>query len=147
MVGNSSAERNKVIIRFRDGKMLKGFTHDFTPVKDTFHVVSEQEADRGVTHKVNIDDLKAIFFVKSLEGNKDHIEKSRFAGTSHANLRGIKIRVEFYDGEVVRGTSLGYTKKRKGFFVVPVDPESNNERVYVIAQAVTDVKVGAAVVD
>ena len=56
----------------------------------------------------------------------------------------MRIRVEFNDGEIIRGISLGYSKSKKGFFVVPVDPQSNNDRIYVIAAAVRDVKIAAA---
>lgn len=59
-------------------------------------------------------------------------------------LRGMKIKVKFADGELIRGTTTGYNKKRKGFFLFPVDPQSNNERIYVVADAVHDVKVGSA---
>jgi hypothetical protein len=124
--------------------LLKGFTHDFTPVKDTFHLTSELENDKGQIYEVFCPNLKAIFFVKTLLGNKGYKEKKRFNEVDTSGMRGIKIKIEFSDGEVMCGISLGYSKKRKGFFIVPVDPKSNNERVYVIASAVRDVKLGSA---
>jgi hypothetical protein len=59
-------------------------------------------------------------------------------------LRGLKIKLEFSDGEVIRGFSLGFSKERKGFYITPIDPQSNNERIYVIADALRDVKIGSA---
>jgi hypothetical protein len=44
---------------------------------------------------------------------------------------GRKIGVVFKDGEVLVGTTQGYDRSRPGFFVVPADAESNDERVYV----------------
>ena len=44
----------------------------------------------------------------------------------------------------MRGTSLGYSKERKGFYIVPIDPDCNNERVYVVADSVRSVKIGSA---
>jgi hypothetical protein len=144
MMGEMTAERNRIVVHFRDGRLLKGFTHDFNPMKDTFHLTSELEQDTGKIYEVLCQNLKAVFFVKTLEGNVDYKEKKRFDEVDISNLRGIKIKIEFNDGEIMRGISLGYSKNRKGFFVVPVDPNSNNERVYVIASAVKDVKLGSA---
>lgn len=137
-------ERNRVVVHFKDGRLFKGYTHDFTPVKEIFHLASEQEEDKGDIYEIKVADLKAIFFVKTLEGKKDYDEKRRFEEVDTSGLRGVKIRVEFYDGEVIRGISLGYGKNRKGFFIIPVDPQSNNERIYVLSDALRDVKVGSA---
>lgn len=131
-----------VVLHFKDGRLLKGFTHDFTPMKDAFHLTSEQSKDRGSEYEINCADLKAIFFVKTLEGNKDYVEKKRFDEVDTSGLKGLKIKAEFLDGEIIRGISLGYSKSSKGFFIIPVDPESNNERIYVIADALRNVKVG-----
>ena len=144
MTSGITTERNRIVAHFKDGRLLKGFTHDFTPVKETFHLTSELEQDRGKIYEVFCPNLKAIFFVKTLEGNVNYKEKKRFSEVDTSNLRGIKIKIEFNDGEVMCGISLGYSKKRKGFFIVPVDPQSNNERVYVIASAVKEVKLGSA---
>ncbi|UCD19087.1 MAG: hypothetical protein JSU64_06595 [candidate division WOR-3 bacterium] len=144
MMDGVAAERNRIVVRFKDGRLLKGFTHDFTPVKDSFHLTSESEGDQGKIYEVFCPNLKAIFFVKTLNGDVNYKEKKRFDEVDTSGLRGIKIKVEFNDGEVLRGISLGYSRTRKGFFVIPVDPDSNNERVYVISNAVRDVKLGSA---
>lgn len=138
------AERNRIVVHYKDGRLLKGFTHDFTPVKDIFHITSELESDKGKIYEVFCPQLKAIFFVKTLEGNVNYKEKKSFDEVDTSTLKGIKIRVEFNDGEVLRGISLGYSKNRKGFFIIPVDPQSNNERVYIVTNSVRDVKLGSA---
>ena len=141
---NMGTERNRVVVHFKGGKLLKGFTHDFTPTKGVFHLTSEREEDKGRVYELELEELKAVFFVKTLDGDKDYVEKKRFEEVDEARLRGLKIRVEFYDGEIMRGISLGYSKGRSGFFILPVDPEWNNERVYVLASALRDIKVGSA---
>lgn len=132
------------VVHYKNGRLLKGFTRDFAPTKQTFHVTSEQNKDRGHEYKVNLDDLKAVFFVKSLQGNKDYAEKKKFEEVDTSGLKGLKIMVKFTDGEVIRGISLGYSKTGKGFFIIPVDPESNNERIFVVSNDVRDVKIGTA---
>ena len=140
MSSGLKSKRNRVVVRFKDGRLLKGYTHDFTPVKETFHLSSSQEKD---TSEIRTADLKAIFFVRTLEGNRDYDEKKRFDEADNPQLPGLKIKAKFSDGEVIRGTTQGYSKKRKGFFIFPVDPQSNNERVYVLADALHDAKVGS----
>jgi hypothetical protein len=135
-------QRNKVVARFKDGTSLKGYTHDFTPAKDSFHLTLEGGSPAGEVRVVQVSDLKAVFFVKSLEGDSGYREKKTFREAPDANLQGIKIRVEFEDGEVISGVSLGYNKRKPGFFVLPVDRRSNNERIYVVAAAVKNVTVG-----
>jgi hypothetical protein len=144
MVDVLNGEPNRVVVRFVDGKLLKGYTYDFMPAKDTFHLSPKREKDKGDTIDIKVDLLKAIFFVKTLEGNPDYEEKKRFDEVENPTLKGLKIKVRFFDGEFIRGTTTGYSQKRKGFFLFPVDPQSNNERIYVVANALRDVKVGNA---
>jgi len=50
---------NKVVARFRDGKIIKGFTQDFFPNKDVFHI-SGTERGKDLA-EVLVPDLKALF--------------------------------------------------------------------------------------
>jgi hypothetical protein len=134
--------RNLIVARFKDGKLLKGYTLDFSPAKDLFHLISEAEEDKGTTHEVSVENLKAIFFVKKLAGNKDYREKKEFDEVDSSHLRGLMIKVEFNDGEVIRGKTMVYSSNRQGFFVFPVDPESNNDRIYVVSSSVRNVVTG-----
>jgi hypothetical protein len=143
MEGDTESIRNRIVLHFEDNRVLKGYTDDFTPLRDKFHLIAESGPDKDNVYEVQCSDLKAIFFVKSHEGNKDYIEKKDFSDVDVVALRGLKVKVEFPDGEVIRGTSFGYSRNRKGFFVVPVDPESNNERIYVVADKLRAVRVGA----
>jgi hypothetical protein len=137
-------QRNRVVVRFNDGRMLKGYTHDFLPEKDRFHLAEEAASGSGSVHEVSVTDLKAIFFVKTFGGNKDYNEKKSFKEIDTATLHGIKIKISFRDGEVLCGLSLGYNKTKKGFFIIPIDPLSNNDRIYIVAASTTDVVVGPA---
>ena len=124
---------NRIVARFADGRMLKGTTQDFAPAKDTFHVIGSEGGSRPV--KVAVEDLKAVFFVKSLVGNAAYTELKEFGGPAH----GRKVQVTFKDGEVLVGSTQGYQQDRPGFFLVPADPRSNNDRIYVVTTAVEKV--------
>ena len=52
---------------------------------------------------------------------------------------GKRIQVKFKDGEVLIGYTSGYSPDRMGFFVFPSDPDSNNEKVFVVAAAAANV--------
>jgi hypothetical protein len=144
MTCQQETTRNKVVAHYNDGKLLKGYTHDFTPARNTFHLTCQLENDYGTVYEVKLTDLKAIFFVKTWKGSFAYKEKKRFDEADTSHLRGMKIKVVFKDGETIRGVSLGYSKMKKGFFVIPLDPRSNNERIYVVAAAVREVKIAAA---
>jgi hypothetical protein len=81
--------------------------------------------------EISIKDLKAVFFVKDFAGNPQHVKSNEFDPSRPQNGR--KIRVEFKDGEVLVGTTMGYQPGRQGFFILPADTGSNNERCYVVS--------------
>ncbi len=131
MIGNNE---NKVIAHYADGGLLKGTTLDFFPSKDTFHVLE----DSGDIHEVVVNELKAIFFVKSFDGDPDRQERRGFF-TRYT--QGKKVMVEFHDGETVFGYTLSYSTKGLGFFMFPGDPNSNNTKIFIVHKTTRRVKV------
>ena len=131
-------EHVKVVMRYTDGSLIKGYTNDFYPNKPLFHVhpAENDPADKAI--EVRVGELKAVFFVKDFAGNPSYNERNSFEeGTS---ITGRKIEVTFTDGEVLVGTTVGYAPNRQGFFVQPADTESNNLRVYAVSSAVKKVR-------
>jgi len=140
------ADREKSVVRFRDGRMLKGYLSGFSPHAEKGVV----EEETGASHSVSVEELKAVFFVRSFEGDQSHKEKKSY-GSSH--VKGHRAFVKFKDGESMVGFLDGsvpwergfFLSRRegdtKGFFVYPADSEANNIRVFVVASAVSDVTV------
>ena len=126
---------NRVVARFRDGKRIKGLTTDFVPTRDFFHV----SLDDGKVVTVRHLDLKAVFFVRDFAGDPSHRRTNEFP--ADRPVSGRKIRVVFSDGEILIGTTQGYTPGRAGFFVVPADATTNEERCFVIAAATREVNL------
>ena len=124
---------NKVVARFADGRIIKGVTADFFPTKDLFHVNVTGTLASEEPVEIRTQELKALFFVKDLVGDPQHVERKEF-DAAHPPA-GRKIIVKFKDGEVLVGTTSGYQPERPGFFLVPADPTSNIERCYVVAAA------------
>ena len=128
-------EQVKVVARYSDGRIVKGYTNDFFPKKTVFHV-GNGPSDKGVQIQVN--DLKALFFVKDFEGNPEYDEHKTFVEGQAA--QGRKVLVTFHDGETLTDSVLGYDTNRPGFFLIPADKDSNNMRVFVVQAAVDQFK-------
>ena len=130
--------QNKIVAHFQDGRLLKGFTGDFLPVKPTFHLTPTDGPQQSKPMEVRVADLKAIFFVKDLAGRSNpHPRRQEF--DPGKPVVGRKIRVVFIDQEVLVGTTQGYDRSRPGFFVMPADTETNDERVFVVTAATQQV--------
>ena len=127
----------KVVARYIDGRRVKGFSQDFFPNKDRFHIYSAAKPS-GEAAEVLIKDLKAVFFVRDFTGNAMYDERKGYKEGDKPSGR--KIEVTFRDGEVLIGTTLGYDPSRPGFFLFPADPKSNNIRIYAISTAVKKVR-------
>jgi hypothetical protein len=128
---------NKIVARFADGRMVKGKTADFFPTKDVFHVTVEAAPPGAKPLEINRKELKALFFVKDLAGDRRHVERNKFDPSRPP--AGRRIKVVFKDGEVLIGTTTGYQPGRPGFFIVPADAGSNIERCYVVTAATREV--------
>jgi hypothetical protein len=128
----------KVVVRYANGEVSKGYSLDFLPNKDQFHLQPYDKSVGQGPQKIMVKNLKAIFFVKDFEGNPDYSERRNFSVTDRA--QGKKIEVVFKDGERVVGSTMGYDRSRLGFFIVPVDMNGNNERVYVVQSSIEIVR-------
>lgn len=130
-------ERLKVVARYKDGKVIKGFTHDFFPNKDRFHLFPPDDPSaNGI--EVVISRLKAVFMVRDFAGNPQYNERKEYI--EGEKFSGVQVEITFADGEVLVGSTLGYDPKRQGFFFFPADPKSNNIRVFVVSSALKNVR-------
>lgn len=118
---------NIVVVQFKDKTVTKGKTNDFFPNKAIFHLIGNS----GETTQIAVEDLKAIFFVKNMNGDKDR--KDNYSDDISGGGR--KIQVRFKDGETIIGYTLGYSPDRQGFFMTPADLKGNNERIFVVKSA------------
>jgi hypothetical protein len=128
----------KIIARFRDGRMTKGHSQDFFPNKATFRIYENSTGISGEPIEVKVNDLKAIFFVKTFEGDPQHQERKTYLDEEKASGR--KVEVTFSDGEVMEGAVLGYNPRQAGFFLFPIDSEGNNIRIFVVNESVKHVR-------
>ncbi len=118
--------QNKIVVHFSDGTILKGHSNDFRPNKTEFHL----ETLENETPLINVADLKAVFFVRDHQGpGLPRSYDSTIAGA------GRKVKATLSDGEEIIGYASSYSPDRIGFFLVPADLNSNNERIFVVASS------------
>ena len=134
-------DNQKVILRFLSGRIIKGYISDFSPLNNHISVIDETSNKQDI----QLNELKAVFYVKSFEGNKLYFEKKSFTKT---NQKGKKILVRFKDGERLIGYLEGdvpwqrgffLESKKDGFFIIPSDDQTNNIKVFVVSTSVTNV--------
>ena len=140
---------DRVVIRY-NGEVIKGYLEQQKAedlggllgqanrrIQDTLTV----RLENGELKQVPTAKVKAIFFVKSFEGQSERDELKFF---SHAPIvHGIWTQVHFLDGEVVEGivhNSMHHLVD-PGFFLIPTDPGSNNKLIYVTKSALKDYRV------
>src|SRR5262249_5210223 len=135
------SESPLVVARFLDGKTHKGTTQDFNPNRSSFHLIP---AAGGARVEIACALLKAIFFVKSLQGDASRQDLRGFIAAPAATVHGKKLAVRFKDGEILCGYTLSYRPDRQGFFLFPSDAQGNNLRIYVLVGATMEVQAGPA---
>lgn len=123
---------NKIVVRYADGTIKKGTTQDFFPNKDMFRL---REEDNGDCLDIKVKELKAVYFVKDYDGNPEYQESN---DKERVGL-GRKIKVHFNDGETLVGYTQGFSRDRAGFFLSPCDPESNNDKAFIVTAATDNV--------
>ena len=126
-MNRSDGQSDKVVVRYRDGSISKGFTGEFAPDKELFHV----RLLSGDVVPVRMEKLKAVFFVKDFQGDREYIENDRGIDP----WGGRRVEVHFEDGEIIRGYTLHYEASDHGFFMTPADSRSNNKSVFVLTAA------------
>jgi hypothetical protein len=112
---------DKVVLRYRDGRTERVTLDPIDASREVLTV--HRDGDAG---EVPFSDLKAVFFPR--------IEQE---GLEEAS--GMRLAIEFNDGEVIRGTAH-YNPERNGFFLFPSD-RSKNDRIFVVNSAIVSVEV------
>jgi hypothetical protein len=127
----------KIVVRYVDGDIVKGFTQDFHASRAQFSLWPSIHAAKSDRLVIPMGRLKAVFFVRDFAGNAGYRERKAFATRGG---HGRRIEVTFLDNETVLGTTLNYRPDGQGFFLIPADTEGNNSRIFVIASAVRRVR-------
>ena len=128
---------NKVVVHTVSGEILKGYTADFSKDRSGFLLTTEEEQIR-MNQTIELKELKAVFFVKSFEGNFLHKTLHTFD-----DLKGYgrKVMLKFRDGERFYGRVEVLRPGDQGFFIYPLDEDSNTIRAFVLKDFITDIRL------
>lgn len=126
----------KIVVRYTEGQILKGYTQDFNPARSQFSLWPSLTATARERVIVPLARLKGVFFVRDFAGNPGYVDRVDSDQPQH----GRRIAVTLLDDEVISGRTLNYRADGSGFFVVPADPLNNNIRVFIVATAVREVR-------
>jgi hypothetical protein len=144
---------DQTVLHMLTGKLLKGLLTDFTPTANTVHLQLESEQSKGPV-EIDVSDLKAIYYVRSLSGNNGYKKKRYFksvrddrdsslqARDTEAPLspvlihpqgpstpKGKRVMVRFKDGEIVCGFIEGELPWKDGFLTA-TDPNLKGFFIY-----------------
>lgn len=131
-----SRSPGRVVVRYADGRVLKGYA-DFDPEQPVFRLVPLAEPDaEGI--EIPVKDLKALFFVRTFDGDPRHQDSRDLYQARPPETR--KVSVRFRDGEELVGYTRQLDRHRSGLFFTPLDPGSNNLRVFAVFDALWGVQ-------
>jgi hypothetical protein len=130
---SQEAISHKVVVHTLDQQVIHGTT-DQAEVTTPFRIRTREDE----TQNFELEDLKAVFFVKEFEGDPTHEEIHHLDRDRAPEV--VWAQVQYQDGEILEGRIRNQleTLRSPGFYLWPTDDGSNNEKVYVVKSALTD---------
>lgn len=126
---------NLVVANLLNGQVVKGESLDVDPTRPLCHIRTAE----GVS-KVKLSETKALFFVRSLTGDSLRNDAQEHDPGDVRTKGATRIEVVFKDGERIVAFTNRFPPRGSFYFVVPVDPASNNSRILINQAAVLSVR-------
>lgn len=133
--------KKKVVVKYQNGEIIKGWVEDFRPDKKLFILFPLIEYNEEDIIEINFNSLKAVFFVKDFIGDKNYKKIRTFNVEFKITPSHRKLIINFIDGEHLYGKSHSYGRYKIGFFVYPIDPRDNSNRIFVVHKAIESVRL------
>lgn len=126
---------DKLVVHGNDGRILKGYSADFSPGVPYFHLATLQRPSDA--EKIWLENQKAVFFVRDFSGDPARVDHA----LRPAGRNGGTVVVTFKDGERMYGTAESIGGHRTGFFLYPSDPSSNTIKAYLVNRFISGVEI------
>jgi hypothetical protein len=133
--------KKKAVVKYKNEKIVKGWIEDFRLDRESFILLPLIDYSEEERMEISFNSLKAVFFVKDFMGDNNYKKVRTFNVDLLITPSQRKLIVDFMDGEYLYGTSHSYGRYKVGFFVYPVDPKDNSERIFVVQSAVVRVRL------
>lgn len=144
------SDSHRVVVRYED-RAVRGFAEvkELGSIEQLLRNDPQYPIDSirlkiletGDVEEVPTKDAKAVFFVKTFDGDLRH---RALHFHEHAPVvEGLWVRVYFHDSEMIEGI-ISNTREfvlEGGFFLRPTDPNGNNSLVYVLKGGLKDFHV------
>jgi hypothetical protein len=123
---DDSSLSQQVVGKYRDGRLVHGYTSDFSPLKSYMFVSPTPAAKESLP--VSLSELDAIFFLRDpLPADGGSAEIARESGVPY----GRKVALALPSGEEIVGSTLNYSRDGTGFFIHPSGSDFGVARVFV----------------
>jgi hypothetical protein len=126
----------QVVGKYRDGRLIRGYTSDFNPRNPYLHISPTPHAERS--EFVSMIQLDALFFGRDAWNASEEIDEP--AGPDVVPARGRKVAVPLPNGTEMIGAACSYSRSSSGFFVESLDEGSGTPRVFVTAGGVRSIR-------
>jgi hypothetical protein len=133
--------KKKAVVKYQNGDIIKGWIEECKPERESFILFPLIEYSKEERIEIKFSSLKAVFFVKDFIGNKDYKKVRTFNVDFKITPSQRKLIINFKDGENLYATSHNYGRYKMGFFVYPIDPKDNNERIFVVRTATDSIRL------
>jgi hypothetical protein len=124
-----------VIGKYRDGRLINGYTSDFSPSKPSLHVAPAPSAKDASF--LELTELDALFFLR--DGGGDDV--STTDESREAAPHGRKVAFVLPSGELLTGSTLNYSRHSSGVFVYPVERDFGVSRVFVTHSGIRNLRL------
>jgi hypothetical protein len=129
-------EMHYLVARYEDGRVFRGAAISLDCSAGMFMMdVLSGPGETGPT-EFQTRGLKALFGVADLAGDPRRIDARSFQGSRPLEAAVVR----FHDGETIVGIIPDFDPNSEGFYLVPIDPGSNNIWCYVMSAAVEEVR-------
>ena len=126
----------KAVIRRYEKEPLAGYINPFSYLQSGGVELISAE---GNVSRVPYEDIKSICFVRDFDGR----EADRRVFNTRPKMEGLWMSFRFRDGEVMEGVMPNNLLQVEyyGFTVIPPDPYSNNQRIFIPRLSLRSVEV------
>ena len=133
----ASSTTKKAVIRRFDKESLAGYVNPLSYLQVTgVELLSAQ----GNVANIPYQEIKTVNFVRELDGSD---EQERRVFNTRPKMEGLWVSFQFRDGDVMEGvmTNNLLGVEEHGFTIIPPDPYSNQQRVFIPKEALRSVEV------
>jgi PilZ domain len=135
--GHAFAEWKRIVARFDDGRLLRGFCRDFLPIGGAVNVWALPDAPQHARISIPVHRLRAIDFLDESAINAGSQIRTDILEEGRSDAE--NLIVTFRDGQVLTGT-LEHHEPEVGFFLT-LDAPNQEGRTFVFSHAIDRVEL------